>query len=707
MASAPRTTRPAAEPAPDTFDDDTAEDELEAEAELDSEIEEQGSDLDIDFEGPAGSSRVKAGVEVIRAFWKTLPNGPGVYRMIDADDCVLYVGKARSLKKRVATYAQGRGHSTRILRVIAETARMEFVTTQTETEALLLEANLIKQLKPRFNVLLRDDKSFPYILLTGDHVSPQLTKHRGARNRPGDYFGPFASVWAVNRTLNALQRAFLLRSCTDSYYENRTRPCLLHQIKRCSGPCTGEIGHVEYARLAAQARDFLRGKSKGVKGQLAADMQAAAEDLEFERAARYRDRLAALSAIQGTQDINPQNTEEADVFALHEEAGQFCVEVFFFRNFQNWGNRDYFPKADKTTPATEVLAAFVAQFYDDKPPARLVLLSHDVEERELLEEALSAHAGHRVEVNVPKRGEKRDLVEHAAKNAREALGRRLADTSSQQKLMAALAQAFGLPRAPRRIEVYDNSHIMGTNAVGGMIVAGVNGFSKAHYRTFNIKSEELTPGDDYGMMREVLRRRFSRLVKENPREISSRSGEHDVPAPGSPSRAFGAPGMTAVEPEADSGEMPAWPDLVLIDGGRGQLDAARTTLEEIGVTEVPLIGVAKGPDRDAGRETFFIPGREPFKMAPRDPALYFVQRLRDEAHRFAIGTHRAKRKREFTKSPLDEIAGIGPARKRALLLHFGTAKAIARASLEDLAKAPGVNASTARAVYDYFHEGRG
>jgi excinuclease ABC subunit C len=702
MTSGPRTSRPASDgtqDAPqDTFDEfagrslvELEDDDLDGQ-DIEPEAEEQAQGAELDFDLPGANSRVKAGVEVIRAFWKTLPNGPGVYRMIDAEGGVLYVGKARSLKKRVASYARGVGHSTRILRVIAETARMEFVTTQTETEALLLEANLIKQLKPRFNVLLRDDKSFPYILLTGDHVSPQITKHRGARNRPGDYFGPFASVWAVNRTLNALQRAFLLRSCSDSYYENRTRPCLLHQIKRCSGPCTGEIGHVEYARLAAQTRDFLRGKSKGVKAQLAADMQKASDELEFERAARYRDRLAALSAIQGSQDINPQNTEEADVFALHEEAGQFCVEVFFFRNFQNWGNRDYFPKADKSTPAAEVLAAFIAQFYDDKPPARLVLLSHDIEERALLEEALSTSAGRRVEVSTPKRGEKRDLVEHAAKNAREALGRRLADTSSQHKLLGALAEAFALPRPPRRIEVYDNSHIMGTNAVGGMIVAGAMGFSKAHYRTFNIRSEELTPGDDYGMMREVLKRRFSRLMKESPRDAAP------APGPGGPSAKDAG--------ERDAGEMPAWPDLVLVDGGRGQLDAARQTLEEIGLSGVPLVGVAKGPDRDAGRETFFVPGREPFKLAPRDPALYFVQRLRDEAHRFAIGTHRAKRKREFTKSPLDEISGIGPARKRALLLHFGTAKAIARASLEDLATAPGVNAATARAVYDYFHESR-
>ena len=645
--------------------------------------EDSGTDLAFDEEG--GSARLRAGVAVIRHFWKALPNGPGVYRMMDSAGDVLYVGKARSLKKRVASYTRGIGHSNRIARMISETTAMEFVTTETETEALLLEANLIKQLKPRFNVLLRDDKSFPYIVITGDHVSPQLTKHRGARNRPGDYFGPFASVWAVNRTLNALQRAFLLRSCTDSYYENRTRPCLLHQIKRCSGPCTGEIGHVEYARLVSQARDFLRGGSQGVKKALADEMQKASDELEFERAARYRDRLAALSAIQASQDINPQSVEEADVFALHEEAGQFCMQAFFFRNYQNWGNRAYFPRADRSTPASEVLGAFVAQFYDDKPTPRLVLLSHTTDDQELLEAALSTKAGSRVEVAVPKRGEKRDLVEHAAQNAREALGRRLADTSSQQKLLGAIGQAFGVDRAIRRVEVYDNSHIMGTNAVGAMIVAGAQGFSKPHYRTFNIKSTELTPGDDFGMMREVLTRRFSRLVKDAPREAATEGG-----------------GETA----AETGDMPAWPDLVLIDGGKGQLEAATGVLRDLGIEGVPMVGVAKGPDRDAGRETFFVPGREPFKLAPRDPALYFIQRLRDEAHRFAIGTHRAKRKREFTKSPLDEISGIGPARKRALLLHFGTAKAIARASLDDLAATPGVNLATARAVYDHFHENR-
>ena len=676
MSRPPHSLPPQDDAPPEPFDD--GEDDS---ASVVDGTEDSDSGVDLAFDVEAGGARLAAGAAVIHAVWKTLPNGPGVYRMIDSAGDVLYVGKARSLKKRVASYARGVGHSNRIARMIAETTAMEFLTTETETEALLLEANLIKQLKPRFNVLLRDDKSFPYILITGDHVSPQLTKHRGARNRPGDYFGPFASVWAVNRTLNALQRAFLLRSCTDSYYENRTRPCLLHQIKRCAAPCTGEVGPVEYARLAAQARDFLRGGSQGVKKALAAEMQSASDALEFERAARYRDRLAALSAIQASQDINPQGVEEADVFGLAEEAGQFCIEVFFFRNFQNWGNRAYFPRADRSIPAAEVLGAFLTQFYDDKPAPRLVLLSHDVDDAPLIGSALTARAGFKVEVAVPRRGEKRDLVDHAVTNAREALGRRLADTSSQVKLLGAIGQAFGLETPPRRVEVYDNSHIMGTNAVGAMIVAGAQGFSKTHYRTFTIRSEELVPGDDMGMMREVLRRRFGRLAKEAPR-----------------------PGGGAASGEGDGETLPAWPDLVLIDGGRGQLEAARAALAEVGVEGVPLVGVAKGVDRDAGRETFFVPGREPFKLAPRDPALYFIQRLRDEAHRFAIGTHRAKRRKDFTRSRLDEIAGVGPSRKRALLLHFGTAKAIARASLDDLARTPGVNMATAKAVYDHFHE---
>jgi excinuclease ABC subunit C len=658
------------------------------EAEDASELapDDDAPEIDFDFEEGA----VKAGTEIIRRFWTTLPSGPGVYRMFDAKGDVLYVGKAKNLKARVGSYARGQAHSNRIARMISQTAAMEFVTTATETEALLLEANLIKQLKPRFNVLMRDDKSFPYILVTADSEAPQIVKHRGARRRKGSYYGPFANVWAVNRTVNALQRAFLLRTCTDSYYENRTRPCLLYQIKRCAGPCTGEIALPEYQALADNAKAFLAGKSNAVKDRMREEMQAASEVMEFERAARFRDRISALSAIQGTQGVNTQGVEEADVFALDEQAGQFCIEVFFFRNFQNWGNRAYFPKADRSMTADEVLASFMGQFYDDKPAPRLVLVSHVIEDAELLAAALSSRTDYRVDIHLPQRGERKNLVEYAQRNAKEALGRRLADTASQGKLLVALGQSFGLAAAPRRIEVYDNSHIMGTNAVGGMIVAGPTGFAKTHYRTFNIKSEELTPGDDYGMMREVLQRRFKRLVKENPR------------TPAQAEAADGEPAAVAA-PEADTETMPAWPDLVLIDGGKGQLDAARTALEEMGVTDVALVGIAKGRDRDAGRETFFVPGRPPFKLPPRDPTLYFVQRLRDEAHRFAIGTHRAKRKREMMVNPLDEIAGIGPTRKRALLHHFGTVKAIQRAAFEDLAKTPGVNAATARAVYDFFH----
>ena len=670
---------------------DVPPEDLDAMDEADDASEHVADDApEIDFDFEEGA--VKAGTEIIRRFWTTLPSGPGVYRMFDAKGDVLYVGKAKNLKARVGSYARGQAHSNRIARMISQTAAMEFVTTQTETEALLLEANLIKQLKPRFNVLMRDDKSFPYILVTADSEAPQIVKHRGARRRKGSYYGPFANVWAVNRTVNALQRAFLLRTCTDSYYENRTRPCLLYQIKRCAGPCTAEIPLPEYQALADNAKAFLAGKSNAVKDRMREEMQAASEVMEFERAARFRDRIAALSAIQGVQGVNTQGVEEADVFALDEQAGQFCIEVFFFRNFQNWGNRAYFPKADRTMTADEVLASFIGQFYDDKPAPRLVLVSHPIEDAELLAAALSSRTEYRVDIHQPQRGERKNLVEYAQRNAKEALGRRLADTASQGKLLVALGQSFGLPAAPRRIEVYDNSHIMGTNAVGGMIVAGPSGFAKTHYRTFNIKSEELTPGDDYGMMREVLQRRFKRLVKENPRTPAvTEAGE--------------SPSATAVPeaPEAESDTLPAWPDLVLVDGGKGQLDAARAALEEIGVTDVALVGIAKGRDRDAGRETFFVPGRPPFKLPPRDPTLYFVQRLRDEAHRFAIGTHRAKRKREMVKNPLDEIAGIGPTRKRALLHHFGTVKAIQRAAFEDLAKTPGVNAATARAVYDFFH----
>jgi excinuclease ABC subunit C len=663
-------------PDADAFDDL----DEEAPQALDAAIDAPPDGVEEDTAAPEGA--LARGVDVIRALWRTLPPRPGVYRMIGADGEVLYVGKAKSLKARVASYTRLYGHPNRIARMIAETTGMEFVTTETETEALLLETNYIKQLKPRYNVLMRDDKSFAYILLTGDHDAPQIVKHRGARNRKGAYFGPFASTWAVNRTVNAMQRAFLLRSCSDSYYENRTRPCLLHQIKRCAGPCTGEISIPDYGKLVDDAKAFLSGRSIAVKERLATEMQAAAEALEFETAARFRDRLAAFSAVQSSQDINPKTVEEADVFAIDEQAGQFCIQVFFFRTSQNWGNRAYYPKADRSLEKAEVLDAFLAQFYDDKPAARLVLLSEAIENAEPLAQALSSRVGYRVEIETPRRGEKRDLVQHALDNAREALSRRLAETASQGKLMASLGVAFGIDRPIRRIDVFDNSHIMGANAVGAMIVAGVEGFRKQHYRVFNIQSNEVTPGDDFGMMREVLKRRFARLQKEAPRTADAEASA-----------------------DADPAALPEWPDLVLIDGGKGQISAAKAVLDELGVAGVPIVGVAKGVDRDAGRESFVIPGREPFRLPPRDPALYFVQRLRDEAHRFAIGSHRARRKKDLTRNPLDEIPGIGPSRKRALLLHFGTAKAVSRASLDDLMRTPGVNAATARLVFDHFRSG--
>jgi len=637
---------------------------------------------------------VRKGVEVIADEVKRLPNGPGVYRMLDENGEVLYVGKARSLKKRVTSYTRLQGQSNRIMRMILATAAMEFVVTQTEPEALLLEANLIKRLRPRFNVLLRDDKSFPYILVTGDHESPAIVKHRGARKRKGDYFGPFASAGAVDRTINALQKAFLIRTCSDSFYENRTRPCLQYQIKRCAGPCTGEIDPADYAGLVSEAKAFLSGRSQLIKKQLAEQMEAASVDLEFERAAIYRDRLSALSHIQAHQGINPQSVEEADVFAIHQEGGQTCVQVFFFRTGQNWGNRAYFPKADKSLEEADILESFLAQFYDDKPAPRQILLTHALAEQELLAEALSERTGRKVEVSVPKRGEKKDLTDHALTNAREALGRRLEETSSQARLLKGVAEAFDLAGPPRRIEVYDNSHIMGTNAVGGMIVAGLEGFTKGQYRKFNIKSEDLVPGDDYGMMREVLTRRFSRLLKEHarPQEAAASVNADDQDVADAPEEA------------PATADMPAWPDLVLIDGGQGQLTAARETLEELGITDVPLVGIAKGPDRDAGREKFFIPGRQSFMLPERDPVLYFVQRLRDEAHRFAIGSHRARRKKDIVRNPLDEIAGIGPTRKKALLTHFGTAKAVSKAGVDDLAAVPGISEAIARLVYDHFHE---
>jgi excinuclease ABC subunit C len=615
------------------------------------------------------------GPEVIKTFVKNLPTAPGVYRMIDAAGDVIYVGKARSLKARVTNYTRLDGNPVRIQRMILSTHTMEFVRTETESEALLLEANLIKRLKPRFNVLLRDDKSFPYILIATDHEAPEITMHRGTRRRKGYYFGPFASATAVKRTITSLQKAFLLRSCTDSFYAARTRPCLLHQIKRCSAPCTGVISVPDYAVLVEDARAFLSGKSKTVQEHLANDMNAAAEGLDFERAAMLRDRLSAIALVKSQGDATARTVEEADVFAIHHEGGQFCVQVFFFRAFQNWGNHAFRPRADASLTDAEVLEAFVAQFYESRTPPKQVLLSHELAEHDLMEEALSSRASSKVSVLVPQRGEKRDLVNHALNNAREALGRQLAEGASQRTLLEGVAEIFSLEEVPRRIEVYDNSHIQGTNAVGAMIVAGEEGFSKKHYRTFNIKSTDLTPGDDFGMMREVLTRRFTRLAAES-----------------------------ATDAEDENSGMPDWPDVVLIDGGQGQLNAVLQVVGELNLQkQVNFIGIAKGKERDAGRETFFIEGKPGFKLPHRDPVLYYVQRLRDEAHRFAIGTHRAKRKKDTIKNPLDEIDGIGPTRKRALLQHFGSAKAVSRASLTDLSGVPGISGQIAQLVYDHFN----
>ena len=650
--------------------------EARAEAALERELRAEAGPLDIALdEPPVEPSNLARGAEAIREFWRHAPLGPGVYRMIGAEGEVLYVGKARSIKKRIVAYTTPERQSIRIARMVAQTRSMVFVTTDTAAEALLLEANLIKQLKPRYNVVLRDDKSFPYILIARGSDAARLVKHRGARSVPGDYYGPFASAGAVFRTMNALQRAFLLRTCSDSYYENRTRPCLLYQIKRCSGPCTGEVALDDYAGLVKEAKDFLSGRSRAIRHRLAEEMSAAAAALEFERAARLRDRISALSAIQGEQSVNPRSIPEADVFAVAEEAGQWCVEVFFFRTYQNWGNRAYFPRADRAFGPGEVLDGFLGQFYVERPAPRLVLLSHPVATAATLCEVLSARAGHRIAIGVPRRGEKRDLVDAAMRNAREALARRLAEAASQAKLLAALAQAFGIEKPLRRVEIYDNSHIMGTHAIGAMVVAGPEGFVKNAYRAYNIRNADLTPGDDYAMMREVLTRRFARLMRD---------------------------GETA---GADA--FPDAPDLVIIDGGRGHFEAARDVMTTLGVEGVALASIAKGPDRNAGRETFFVEGREPFRLSPRDPALFFVQRLRDEAHRFAIGTPRARRKKDFVKSPLDEIPGIGPARKRALLHAFGSAKDVARAGLADLEKTPGLNAATAKLVYDFFHEAGG
>ncbi len=626
------------------------------------------SAMDDALPAPADPPR---GAHVIEVALQTMPLGPGVYRMLDGRGDALYVGKARSLKKRVASYVQTGRLAERLRRMVSETVTMEVVTTHTEAEALLLEANLIKRLKPRFNIVLRDDKSYPWLMLTEDHPFPQITKHRGAQTRRGSYYGPFASAWAVNQTVTAMQRVFLLRSCADTVFANRSRPCLLHQIKRCSAPCVGRISEADYAVLVGQARAFLGGRATSVQRELAAEMESAAEHLEFERAAAIRDRIRGLTHVQGTGIMNPASLTDADVIAAWQIAGQTCVQVFFVRGGRNNGNRAFYPTHPRGDEAETVLAAFVAQFYDDKPPPPLLLLNHPLPEATLLAEALSLKAGRKVELAVPLRGEKRAVVLHAETNAREALERRLAETAGQAKLLEGVAELFRLPAPPERIEVYDNSHIMGTNAYGVMIVGGPEGFDKKSYRKFSIRGP-IAPGDDFAMMREVLQRRFGRAMRE----------------------------------AAERGESPPdWPDLVVIDGGAGQLSAARGVLTDLGVQDVPLVAIAKGPDRDAGREWFHIDGREPFQLPPRDPVLYYLQRLRDEAHRFAITTHRAGRSKSLTRSEIDEIPGIGSARKRALLNHFGSARGVKQAGLSDLEAAPGISRETARRVYEFFHPG--
>ncbi|MCV2874668.1 excinuclease ABC subunit UvrC [Rhodobacteraceae bacterium XHP0102] len=612
----------------------------------------------------------RVGHEVIRDYLRTLDNSPGVYRMLDAQSRVLYVGKARALKRRVSNYAKPSGHSARIARMISETASMMFLTTRTETEALLLEQNLIKQLKPRYNVLLRDDKSFPNIVIGGAHDFPQIRKHRGAKTEKGQYFGPFASAGAVNRTLNQLQKVFLLRNCSDTTFDSRTRPCLLYQIKRCSAPCVGYISRADYAGTVADAARFLRGHSTEIQAQLAAQMNDAAEAMEYERAAALRDRIRALTQVQGSQGINPQTVQEADIIALHMEGGQACVQVFFIRANQNWGNHDYYPRLGGSESPDEVMEAFLGQFYDNKEPPRQLILSQSFEETALMEAALAQKRGGKVEILVPMRGEKAELVEGALRNARESLARRMAESATQKKLLQGLAEAFGLDGPPARVEVYDNSHIQGAHAVGAMIVAGADGLLKSQYRKFNIRGDDLTPGDDFGMMKEMLTRRFQRLLKEDPDRKSE-----------------------------------AWPDLLLIDGGAGQVSAVAQIMAELGIDDLPFIGVAKGVDRDAGKEEFHRVGRQPFALRRNDPVLYFIQRLRDEAHRFAIGAHRDKRSKAIGTTPLDEVPGIGATRKRALLAHFGSAKAVARADLADLKAVEGISDRIAETIYAFFHDG--
>ena len=609
------------------------------------------------------------GHERIKSYLKTLDASPGVYRMLDAQNRVLYVGKARNLRARVSSYSRPTGHSGRIARMIRDTASMMFLSTRTETEALLLEQNLIKQLKPKYNVLLRDDKSFPNILVAKDHGFPQIKKHRGAKKEKGAYYGPFASAGSVNRTLNQLQKVFLLRNCSDATFESRTRPCLLFQIKRCSAPCVGYISKAEYATLVGDAERFLQGKSTNVQEQLARQMAEASEALEFERAAALRDRIRALTQVQGSQGINPRGVTEADIIALHIDAGQACVQVFFIRANQNWGNRDYYPRLGGTESPDEVLQAFIGQFYDNKEPPRQLILSHPIEDPELMAQALTEKAGRKIDILVPRRGEKAELVAGAQRNARESLARRMSETATQGKLLNGLAEAFGLDAPPGRIEVYDNSHIQGTDAVGAMIVAGPEGLMKSQYRKFNIKGIELTPGDDFGMMKEVLTRRFKRLQKEDP-----------------------------------SREKGSWPDLLLIDGGAGQVSAVHEIMAELGVEDIPMIGVAKGVDRDLGKEEFHRTGQRVMALRHNDPVLYFIQRLRDEAHRFAIGTHRAKRAKAIGATPLDDVPGVGATRKRALLAHFGSAKAVSRADLADLRAVEGISERIAETIYNYFHE---
>ena len=610
------------------------------------------------------------GHAVIQSCLRTLTAQPGVYRMLDAEGRVLYVGKARNLKARVSNYARPSGHSARIARMIHATASMMFLTTRTETEALLLEQNLIKQLKPYFNVLLRDDKSFPNILVSKETDFAQIKKHRGAKKEKGSYYGPFASAGAVNRTLNQLQKVFLLRNCSDAMFSSRTRPCLLYQIKRCAAPCVGRIAKEDYETLVLDAERFLQGKTTQVQAKLGQEMAEASEAMEFERAAALRDRIRALTQVQSSQGINPRGVAEADVVALHMEGGQACVQVFFIRANQSWGNRDFYPKTGAGAEEAEVLEAFLGQVYTDKEPPRLILLSHPIEDADLMTELLGDRAGRKVEIAVPRRGEKAELVENAARNARESLARKMSESAAQSRLLEGLAEAFELDGPPRRIEVYDNSHIQGTNAVGGMIVAGPDGFEKGQYRKFNIKGADLTPGDDFGMMKEVLTRRFQRLLKEDPDR-----------------------------------ETPAWPDLVLIDGGAGQVSAVTGIMEELGVEDVPMIGVAKGVDRDAGKEEFHRPGKPPFALPHNAPVLYFIQRLRDEAHRWAIGAHRTKRAKAVGATPLDEVPGIGATRKRALLQHFGSAKAVSRAGLGDLQAVDGISEKVAQTIYDFFHTG--